>query len=125
MESVLITRQSSTEQVASSVSMQQQCCPLYREQTGERKTICINTLLKINLNPLVPDLKSWCNLQNPRFKLQALIFSCELLPHPQKNGCARMAIIGRYICCAISKLNQAPCDAVYALVGDKRLISNN
>jgi hypothetical protein len=45
----------------------------------------VATVCTATLNPLVPEINSWCNIQNPIFKLYYLIFYGNSYPSPNKK----------------------------------------
>jgi hypothetical protein len=65
--------------------------------------------------PFAPELNSWCNMLNPGYLLQYLIFFIQTLttkPEREREkrgkpqqGCTKIAIIGQSIWCVISELH--------------------
>lgn len=85
------------------------CVKILQSKTvkGELRPAYIHTLV-LNLN-------SQCNLQTHRFKLQDVIFSCELLHKIQQKekqkpqqGCTRMAIISHAYAASFGNWTQHP-----------------
>jgi hypothetical protein len=73
-------------------------------------TVCTATLHSLGL-----EINSWCNMQNPIFKLHYLIFIELLSPLIKKGegknpnqGCTRNVAIHQWIRCIIQEVNQHP-----------------